>query len=422
MSKEQTNSKTKSLAIKYYLDNDVSQKEVSKIFNINERTFRRWLEKYNNDELNRPARETKSYKVKKKHVEYVLKLLDKNPTLSIKLLWENTKAHFDDFEISQSQLSRVIRDNNVTRKRTRTRHYPETRYNKKIDFKKEMKIFYREVDKFDVSKIISIDETSINAEMTASKNIFQSVLWLTINLCYTFSHEILNDKIINIFLISIFISVLYNITFYKEYLQNIKQLFLFLIILTYLKKESFMKNTYHSKFRYLLFINISMMSIPAIYHKQYILAFLLLSNSCLIPTNYTTLDNKNPLKYYYHLSKIFVFLQYYTFEKSFIHWSLWALTTIIPMLININKNPMLTRMMSLVFPIFLTHYNLFTVSHKIAKSKFIAKKKTKPIFTELADTFYKYNDSKKSRKIYLSFSVINIIILLKNVYLKYVTY
>ena len=41
MSKEQTNSKTKSLAIKYYLDNDVSQKQVSKIFNINERIFRR---------------------------------------------------------------------------------------------------------------------------------------------------------------------------------------------------------------------------------------------------------------------------------------------------------------------------------------------------------------------------------------------
>ena len=168
MSKEQTNSKTKYLAIKYYLKNDVSQKEVSKIFNINERTFRRWLEKFDNKELDRPERETKSYKVKKKHLEYVLKLLNKNPTWSIKLLWEYTKAHFDDFDVSQSQLSRVIRDNNVTRKRTRTRHYPKTRYNKKIDFKKEMKTFYKEVDKFDISKIISIDETSIHSEMTAS--------------------------------------------------------------------------------------------------------------------------------------------------------------------------------------------------------------------------------------------------------------
>lgn len=53
------------MAINYYLKNNVSQKEVSKIFNINERTFRRWLEKYNNEELDRLERETKSYKVKK---------------------------------------------------------------------------------------------------------------------------------------------------------------------------------------------------------------------------------------------------------------------------------------------------------------------------------------------------------------------
>ena len=54
MYKEQTNSKTKHLAINYYFKNDVSHKEVSEIFNINERTFRRWLEKYNNGELDRP--------------------------------------------------------------------------------------------------------------------------------------------------------------------------------------------------------------------------------------------------------------------------------------------------------------------------------------------------------------------------------
>lgn len=66
------------------------------------------MEKYHNEELDRPERETKSYKVKKKHVEYVLKLLNNNPTWSIKLLWENTtKTYFDDFEISQSQLSEL---------------------------------------------------------------------------------------------------------------------------------------------------------------------------------------------------------------------------------------------------------------------------------------------------------------------------
>ena len=94
-------------------------------------------------------------------MDYAIKLLNKNPTWSINLLWSNIKDKYDDFEITQIQLSRVIRDNNITRKRTTTRHYPETRYNKKINFKKEMKLFYEKVDKFSLSKIISIDETSM---------------------------------------------------------------------------------------------------------------------------------------------------------------------------------------------------------------------------------------------------------------------
>jgi len=167
--KEQHNAKTKKLAIKYYLKKEISQEKVSEIFNVNPRTFRRWLEAYNNNEkLDRPKRQNKSYKTKRKHVDYAIKLVNKNPTWSIKLLWSNIKDKYDDFEITQTQLSRVIRDNNITRKRTTTRHYPETRYNKKINFKEEMKSFYQKVDKFSLSKIISVDETSIHAEITAS--------------------------------------------------------------------------------------------------------------------------------------------------------------------------------------------------------------------------------------------------------------
>ena len=42
--KEQHNAKTKKLATKYYLKKEISQKKVSEIFNVNPRTFRRWLE------------------------------------------------------------------------------------------------------------------------------------------------------------------------------------------------------------------------------------------------------------------------------------------------------------------------------------------------------------------------------------------
>ena len=72
--KEQHNAKTKKLAIKYYLKNKISQEKVSEIFNVNPRTFRRWLKTYNNNEkLDRPKRQTKSYKTKRKHLDQIIK-------------------------------------------------------------------------------------------------------------------------------------------------------------------------------------------------------------------------------------------------------------------------------------------------------------------------------------------------------------
>jgi hypothetical protein len=43
-----------------------------------------------------------------------LKLVKKNPTWSIQMLMSNIKEKYINFDISNSQLSRVIRDNNLT--------------------------------------------------------------------------------------------------------------------------------------------------------------------------------------------------------------------------------------------------------------------------------------------------------------------
>ena len=76
--------------------------------------------------------------------------------------------NFDNFSISQGHLAKVIRDNNITRKRTRQRHYPEKRYRKPINLKKELALFYSNVDKYPINKLISLDETSIHAQMVNS--------------------------------------------------------------------------------------------------------------------------------------------------------------------------------------------------------------------------------------------------------------
>lgn len=158
----------KQMTIEYYLKNKKTQEEISKIFQISRQTFIRWLKRYNNNKLDRKNIVRISYKIKKKHVNYALKELNKNKEISINILWNKIRKKYDDFNITPGHLSRVIRDNNVTRKRTTRRHYPETRYNKTIDYKKELRSFYKITDKFSINKIISIDETSIYAQMPSS--------------------------------------------------------------------------------------------------------------------------------------------------------------------------------------------------------------------------------------------------------------
>ena len=75
------------------------------------------------------------------------------------------KTRYPDLEITSQHLGSVIRDNNITRKRTKIRHYPETRYRKPIDFVEELNKFYKTVSKINLNKIISIDETSIHAQI-----------------------------------------------------------------------------------------------------------------------------------------------------------------------------------------------------------------------------------------------------------------
>jgi hypothetical protein len=58
------------------------------------------------------------------------------------------KKKYKEFDITPQHLGQVIRDNNITRKRTRHEHYPKERYGKPTDIKKELKAFYKEVSKY----------------------------------------------------------------------------------------------------------------------------------------------------------------------------------------------------------------------------------------------------------------------------------
>lgn len=67
---------------------------------------------------------------------------------------------------SERHISRIIRDNNFTRKRLSIKHVPEKRFGKDIDIAKQIKDFYKEIEKYSLKDIICLDETSIKSGMT----------------------------------------------------------------------------------------------------------------------------------------------------------------------------------------------------------------------------------------------------------------
>lgn len=149
-------------AVQYYLENDVSYVKTCEIFKCSERSLKRWIDRYLlENSIKRHNRLPVSYKIKKKHVKYAIKKLKENEQITMSELAKIVKNKYDDFDITPRQLRNVIRDNNITRKRTRHEHFPVTRYGTPIEKQKELEKFYKKVDEYKLNKIISLDETSI---------------------------------------------------------------------------------------------------------------------------------------------------------------------------------------------------------------------------------------------------------------------
>jgi len=104
-----------------------------------------------------------SYKITKPQVNTVLKILDKNEQITMNKMVFEMKQQYNNFNITPQHLSKIIRDNNKTRKRTRHEHFPNERYKKPIDKKTELEKFYNEVHKFPLNRIICLDETSVGS-------------------------------------------------------------------------------------------------------------------------------------------------------------------------------------------------------------------------------------------------------------------
>jgi transposase InsO family protein len=128
--------------------------------------LKRWIERYEElEEIKRLNRKPVSYKITKEQVKYAIQKLKENEQITMEELRKIIKKKYKDFDITPQHLGQVIRDSNITRKRTRHEHYPKERYGKPTDIKKELKTFYKEVSKYSLDKIICLDETSIQPSL-----------------------------------------------------------------------------------------------------------------------------------------------------------------------------------------------------------------------------------------------------------------
>ena len=153
-------------AVKYYLKENKSLNEVCDIFSCKKQSLFRWVNRYKKDKsIKRYSRKPVSYKITNEQVKYTLTLLKQNEQITMFELAKLVKQKYKNFDITPQHLGQVIRDKNRTRKRTRHEHFPQTRYRKSINKKTELSKFYKEIKKYPIDKIISLDESSIQPAM-----------------------------------------------------------------------------------------------------------------------------------------------------------------------------------------------------------------------------------------------------------------
>ena len=162
---KQFSSDLKMKAVKYYHKVD-NYSKVCKIFECSERSLKRWVEKYEiNKTLERKKRDEGSYKIKKEHIQFIKETLKNNNDIHIKVLYELLKNKFTDLDISRQYIHDIIRDNNITRKRATFEHFPKTYRGEPRDEEAELKAFFKEIKKYNLDDIISIDETSVSTSL-----------------------------------------------------------------------------------------------------------------------------------------------------------------------------------------------------------------------------------------------------------------
>ena len=130
----------------------------------------RWVKKYTHTNcVAREEREYTAYEIHTEHITFIKRVIKANKTITMTDLLAKLQNKYPDLDISRVHLGRIVRDINITLKQTRLRHEPVMRYNKPVVIRTQLREFYSQVKKYNLSDIICIDETSLNSFMIRRK-------------------------------------------------------------------------------------------------------------------------------------------------------------------------------------------------------------------------------------------------------------
>ena len=103
--------------------------------------------------------------MKREHIIFIRSELKKKPQIYLQDLLDILKGKYPDLQITPQHLGRIVRDNDITRKRLRKIHQPGTYRGKERNHAQEVKDYVETMKKQNIHKIIALDETGIYAAL-----------------------------------------------------------------------------------------------------------------------------------------------------------------------------------------------------------------------------------------------------------------
>ena len=125
----------------------------------------RWVKTYKySKSVKRKTRKNRNLKITPEIEKFVKDYVKKYPTTT---LWEYSKLIKEKFgvQLSDRSIYNILHKNKITRKRIRSKYYPEKREGQE---KQDLETFYNKLKQYDYTKTICLDETSIPLNMTLS--------------------------------------------------------------------------------------------------------------------------------------------------------------------------------------------------------------------------------------------------------------